>query len=47
VYQLSVAALYQFTTAADKRISELLGGTVFRDGVPATGDETKQQKLAA
>jgi len=30
-----------------ERISELLGGTVFRDGVPATGDETKQQKLAA
>jgi putative transposase len=30
-----------------ERISELLGGTVFRDGVPATEDETKQQKLAA
>ncbi len=30
-----------------ERISELLGGTVFRDGVPATDDETKQQKLAA
>lgn len=30
-----------------ERISELLGGMVFRDGVPATEDETKQQKLAA
>lgn len=30
-----------------ERISELLDGTVFRDGVPATDDETKQQKLAA
>lgn len=30
-----------------ERISELLSGTVFRDGVPATEDETKQQKLAA
>jgi transposase-like protein len=30
-----------------ERISELLGGIVFRDGVPATEDETKQQKLAA
>jgi len=30
-----------------ERIDELLGGTVFRDGVPATDDETKQQKLAA
>ena len=30
-----------------ERIDELLGGMVFRDGVPATEDETKQQKLAA
>ena len=30
-----------------ERIGELLGGTVFRDSVPATEDETKQQKLAA
>ena len=30
-----------------ERIDELLGGTVFRDGVPVTKDETKQQKLAA
>ncbi|WP_448510135.1 IS256 family transposase [Immundisolibacter sp.] len=30
-----------------ERISELLDGTVFRDGVPATEDETDQQMLAA
>ena len=30
-----------------ERLSELLGGMVFRDGVPATDDETEQQKLAA
>ena len=30
-----------------ERISELLDGTVFRDGVPATEDETDQQRLAA
>ena len=30
-----------------ERISELLDGTVFRDGVPATEDKTDQQKLAA
>lgn len=30
-----------------ERISELLGGMVFRDGVPATDDENEQQKLAA
>ncbi len=30
-----------------ERIGELLDGTVFRDGVPATEDETDQQKLAA
>lgn len=30
-----------------ERIDELLTGIVFKDGVPATEDETKQQKLAA
>lgn len=30
-----------------ERISELLGGIVFRDGVPATKDETEQQRFAA
>lgn len=30
-----------------ERIRELLDGTVFRDGVPATKDDTDQQKLAA
>lgn len=30
-----------------ERIGELLDGTVFRDGVPATEDKTDQQKLAA
>lgn len=30
-----------------ERIDELLAGIVFKDGVPATDDETKQQKLAA
>jgi putative transposase len=30
-----------------ERINELLGGTVFRDGVPATEDETEQQRFAA
>jgi transposase-like protein len=30
-----------------ERISELLDGTVFTDGVPATENETDQQKLAA
>ena len=30
-----------------ERISELPGGMVFRDGVPATEDETEQQRFAA
>jgi len=30
-----------------ERINELLGGTVFRDGVPATEDKTEQQRFAA
>lgn len=30
-----------------ERIEELLAGTLFRDGLPVTSDETKQQRLAA
>jgi transposase-like protein len=30
-----------------ERIEELLAGALFRDGLPVTSDETKQQRLAA
>ena len=30
-----------------ERIAELLSGTVFKDGVPATPDDTQPQQLAA
>ena len=34
-------------TRGVERIAELPAGTVFRDGVPATSDDTNQQRLAA